>query len=254
MWGVDQEFGALHLIDRLYALLPRTRSNTLLDSLRGAVRAAETRRDGHGGEHWLARSSNPETIRSVRRSIAPRAGSEEAEILDALEMSAHLYELNRRASKELTGFAANNEREEYMKRQFAMQYREAAKRDAAQPHVLAKMGSAHLSRGQSPFGPFAFGNLLAELATANGAGFMNMIVLAHNAPADSTAPNLWKWADMRPVAEATSPEQTTVVDLRPLRPFIYAGKVGVVGADLRRTIYGYDFMVLLGKASNASER
>ena len=175
-------------------------------------------------------------------------------MLDALEVSAHLYELNRLASAgELTGFAANNEREEYMKQQFARQYRDAMKRDGTAPHVIVEMGSAHLSRGQSAFGPFAFGNLLADMATANGFRLVNMVVLAHNAPADSAAPNLWKWADMRPLAIAAPSNQVTVIDLRPLRPFLYSGKLGTIGPDLRRTIYGYDFAVLIGNATDATE-
>ena len=255
IWGVDQEFGALYLLDRLRALNATGQARRALDSLRAIVLVAEAERFDRGGQHWLAVGSRPEMFQRLRAIIAPRAGSESDRILQALETSSRLYDYNVRADRgELTGFASNNEREEYMKRQFVAQYREAMRRDGQTPKALVRMGSAHLARGQSPYGPFALGNLLAELATINGRGFVNVLVLAHNPPADSsTAPNIWDWPDMRPLANAASPTEITLIDLRPIRPWLYARRLGNVGPDLRRNIYGYDFALLIGNASKATE-
>ncbi len=252
IWGVDQEFGALQLLSELRSLTPAARRASL-DSLTAVVRIAESKRYNHGGSHWLAVDATPDQFRALRRSLTPVADSRADRILSALEKSASIYEYNRLAGQgQLTGFRANAVREEYMKEQFGVRYRAAVRRGEL-PKALIKMGSAHLGRGQSPFGPFAFGGFLSELAAANGLGFVNVLVLAHNPPTDSIRPNLWKWPDMRPLAVAAAPEQITLFDLRPLRDYLYAGRLGAAGPDLRRMIYGYDFAVLIGGAHDATE-
>ncbi len=226
-----------------------------VDSLLAVVRPAEKLNYAHGGMHWMGREATPQVFSALASAIHAPPESEAGRILAELEMSAHLYDLNRRATNgELTGFAANNEREELLKRHFAERYRAAVVRGERLPKVMLKLGQAHLTRGQSPFGPFALGNLVSELATANGTRMVNIITFAHNAVADSTAPNLWTWPDMRPIADATPTSATTLIDLRPLRAFLYGSRLGTVGPDLRRAIYGYDFALVIGGRTPRAER
>jgi hypothetical protein len=253
VWGVDQEFGATHLLERLKTLGPPRVARHLLDSLISAAGVAERRRFEKDWVHWLADEARPEPFQELARLYGPHSDDETSKILAALQISSHLYDLNRRVSLgELTGFAANAEREELMKSNFAKAYNRARASGEKTPKVLIKMGSAHLGRGQSPFGPFTVGNLVSDLATVNASRSFHIAVLAHNGVADTLAPGLWKWADLRPLAEVSPSEGLTVIDLRPLRPFLYSGKLGNIGVDLRRIIYGYDAVMLVGGASNAT--
>jgi hypothetical protein len=253
VWGLDQEFGALHVLRRLQQLAPRG-SAPLLDSLVSAVAASEGRRFNRGGRHWLALDSRAETFERVRAELEACCGGTAGPLLAALGESARLYALNRSArGTPPTGFDANNDREELMKRTFVRFYREAERRDRRAPKVLVKMGTAHLGRGQSPFSPFALGNFLGEFATENGARYVNIIALAHNPAADTLAPSLWRWADLRPLAAAAPVDRYTLVDLRPLRAYAHARRLGTLLPDLRRTIFAYDFALLMGGARPATE-
>lgn len=254
VWGLDQEFGALHLIDRLRNLGVPAPARTFVDSIYDAVRVAELKSVTHGGRHWMALDASPGLFRRLRDLYGATVGREQNEIFTSLEESARIYELNRMASSgQPVGFTANNDREQFMKRNFARFYRDAQKSGEANPKVILKMGQAHLGRGQSPFGPYAVGNLVSELALANGSTSFHIAVLAHNAPADTLAPSLWQWTDMLPIARVTPTSGITVIDLRPLRRFLYSNKVGKIDPDLRRTIYGYDAMMLIGGAKDATE-
>jgi hypothetical protein len=253
IWGIDQEFGARHLLDRLRTLGVPAPARTRFDSLSSAASVAEAHALDQGGRHWLATEAEPESFSRLARAFGSSASGEAREILRSLEASARLYRYDRLSNQgQLTGFLANDEREEMMKRSFARQY-EAATRGGVRPKVLVKMGSAHLGRGQSPFGPFTVGMLLSDLALANGGRSVHLIVLAHNAPADSSAPSLWGWKALRPLAVAAPTTGLTLFDLAPLRPFLYAGRLGAVEADLRRIIYGYDFALLIGGAADATQ-
>ena len=254
VWGLDQEFGAVFLLDRLRASPAPPAARRMLDSLWRAASSAESRRYDNGGRHWIAVDSRPEAFTRLRSQYGTRVTPDIRRVLEALETSAHLYDLNRRAGlREPVGFDANNEREELMKQNFVKFYDEAKSGGEKQPRVLLKMGQAHAGRGQSPFGPFTVGNLVANMATANGTKSFHVVMLAHNARADSTAPSLWKWPDMRPLAENAPARGITIIDLRPLRNLLHAGRLGQIDPDLRRTIYAFDAVMLIGGASNATE-
>ena len=253
VWGIDQEFGARHLLDRLRALGVPTAARDLCDSLSTVVNAAEAHGLDSGGRHWLADEAEPESFAQLLALYGPHPSAEAREIIESLEVSARVYRNSRMSNQgQLTGFLANNEREEMMKRAFARHYAAAA-RGGARPKVLVKMGSAHLARGQSPFGPFTVGMFLSDLAVANGSRSVHLMILAHNAAADTTSPSLWKWKALRPLAVAAPTSGMTLFELEPLRPYLYSSRLGTIEADLRRTIFGYDYVLLIGGAKNASQ-
>lgn len=253
VWGLDQEFGASNLLDRLRKLPAPPAARHAVDSLYALASTAEHLRFDAGGIHWLAEQTSPTTFRDVLRLYGPKPDAEARRILEQLQESSRLYDLNRRGSKgEPVGFTANDDREQLMRRNFVRDYDEAVAHGEKRPRVFVKMGQAHAGRGQSPFGPFSVGDLIYNMATANGTRSFHVAILAHNSKADSTAPSLWQWADMRPLADATPVDGITVIDLRPIRPLLYSRRLDPVGADLRRVIYAFDAIVLVGGAHNAT--
>ena len=253
VWGLDQEFSAGFFFDRLSKTTPSS-ARSLLDSLKQAAAAAESRRVGSsGGRHWMGLDADAATLERLV-ALYPAAARSERAILGALDTSARIYTLNRLAGRgQLTAFTANDERETKMKSAFMTHYRRAVEAGEAAPKVVVKMGSAHLGRGQSPFGPFTVGNFLSDLAQSNGRRSFHFLALAQNDKADSTRPALWAWGALRPIADIVPTDETTIIDLRPLRPFLYSRRLGTVQADLSRFIYGYDAIVIIGGANNASE-
>jgi hypothetical protein len=253
LWGLDQEFGAANLLARLRVLPAPAAARRAIDSLYELAYSAEHLRLNDGGVHWLAVDASPTMFSNASRLYGPSPNPEARRILEQLQESARLYDLNRRSSNgEPVGFIANDDREQLMRRNFVRHYHDAVAGGESLPRVVVKMGQAHAGRGQSPFGPFTVGDLIYNMAAANGTKSFHLAVLAHNARADSTSPSLWKWTDMRPLADVAPTDGVTVIDLRPLRPLLYSNRIGNVGADLRRLIYGFDAIILMGGATAAT--
>jgi hypothetical protein len=59
--------------------------------------------------------------------------------------------------------------------------------------------------------------------------------------------------DMLPLARNAPTSGVTVFDLRPLRRLLYSGRLGQVGPDVRRVIYGYVAPMWIGGAREATE-
>lgn len=253
LWGIDQEFGATHVFDLIGSDVRDPSVRRLVDSLRTRVRETESSRFTPTS-HWLGLASDPNELADLAARARRGGDAHAADLLTALQQSAHVYELYRRAAKgALTGLQSNVEREDLIKRAFMQHYRAMQAAGVATPVVMLKMGQAHLGRGQGPFGPFTVGNMISEFAMTNGMRSLHIAVLAHNPPVDSL-PSLWKWPALAPVANAVPQDRWSVVDLRPLRPYARAGRLGPLGADLRRIIDSYDLLVTLGGAHNTTFR
>jgi len=253
LWGIDQEFGATHVLDLIRSDASDPSIHHSLDSLRARVAAAESSRFTPTF-HWLGLESDPRHLANLASSARRSGDARTADLLTALQQSAHVYDLYRRATKgELTGLQSNVDREDLMKRAFMTHYRAMQAAGVSTPVVMLKMGQAHLGRGQGPFGPFTVGNMISEFAMTNGMRSLHIAVLAHNPPVDSL-PSLWKWPALAPVANAVPQDRWSVLDLRPLRPYARAGRLGPLGADLRRIIDSYDLLVTVGRAHNTTFR
>jgi hypothetical protein len=251
LWFIDQEFGASHLLaDLLASDRLRGPARELVDSLLHVSRADE-RLAIEDSRHWLALSAREESFaRAARLTAVPVY----KRVLTELATSARLFDLNRRSrAGELTGFASNDDRESLMKSNLISAY-EQARRVAPLPKAVVKLGSAHLGRGQGPFGPFTVGQFLSDLATLNKLRSLHIMILAHNVDADSLTPNLWSWTALGPIAKIADPRGITLIDMSPLRPYAYSNRLGPIGADLRRLVYGYDAVLIIGGARFASSR
>ncbi|AMJ66407.1 hypothetical protein AXW84_13920 [Hymenobacter sp. PAMC 26628] len=126
------------------------------------------------------------------------------------------------------------------------------------PKVLFKFGANHLARGLSPvtFGEFYdVGNLAQDLAEAQNqqslhvkvvgkqgtrAGTLNQLDRSNQAAPYSAADN----ARLKPFFDQTTGPAWNVVDLRPARRALSAGKL-VVGQPVQRVLLGYDYLVVI---------
>ena len=247
VWGFDQEFGATHALEVLRARLPAGRERTVVDSLHALARAGEAVRTPDTRLYMA--SEKPELFHTTLTRLSEHGDGAIADAARNLLISDRIYEYNRRARTDATGFQSNDTREEYMKRQFMAKYRSAAA-SGSPPKVLLYGGLGHMYTGASPFGPLSLGNFIREFATANGTRAFNLALLPNN-PAGAEVGDLRRWAAMAPLAESAAPDRLTLIDLRALRNYAYNGRFGPLPADLRRMIMHYDAVLLIGGIEEA---
>lgn len=130
----------------------------------------------------------------------------------------------------------------------------------AVPKMLFKFGAYHMGRGLSPvdWGEFYdVGNLVQNLVEAQGQKSLHILItgkqgtkvhgsntavtpdknIAAYTPTDNPSMKLF--------FEQASPTAWSLVDLRPARRAISAGKLLVADQKLQRSIMGYDFLVII---------
>ncbi|HKA36850.1 MAG TPA: hypothetical protein VKH43_08520 [Thermoanaerobaculia bacterium] len=254
IWGLDQIFGALHVLERLEAIAAD-------DSVRGRVRAlvdfARPYESGRyvPGKRLMSEVELPEDLVTIPTWYRARAkdSAEGAFLADQLGKSVRIYANWRHAAieKQPTGYESNREREENMKDLFLRYYRDAERRDGRLPKVLFKFGHWHLYRGQSPGSVFTLGNFASEFAKSNASSSFAAAIYQDDGPGSKKDWSSWApWA--RPFIEAEFPEGWTVLDLRPLRSLAHARRLGTIPPELWRLLFGFEALILLKAAHPAT--
>ena len=250
IWGLDQLFGALHVLEALLPLAPNERSRARTRELIEAARTYEAKRYTEGAR-YISNIAKLDDYLALKRLYAPKAGSEAEFLLDQLVISVRVYTNYQLAAKEKkpTGYESNREREENMKTLFMRGYRAAERSEHALPKVLLKFGHWHLYRGMNLGSVFTLGNFVSDLATSNGMQSFGIAVLLDDGAGSSR--DLLKrapWA--KPFVDASS-GPWTVIDLRPMRPYAHDRRLGTIDPELWRLLFGFD-AVLVGHGAHAA--
>ena len=254
IWGLDNEWGALHALDRLETIAPNDSARVRVRALIARVRPVEGRRPLTPGDlpRFISGADSTE-FDALRAAFFPRPGSEAAFLLDALEKSNRIY-LNNRAAGEgaLTGWWSNAERERYIKDNFVRNYRAAVRAGDTLPHVLLKFGSVHAGNWLSTTNVHTIGSFVHEFAIANGGDAFHMVAWLVNEP--GTYWTLAESPEYLPLANAGSTTRWTVVDLRPLRPFAHAGRLSSMSREMRALVFAYDAVLLIGGGTRGTHQ
>jgi len=252
LWGLDNEWGALHALDRLTAIAPTAEARALARQLDERARAIEsTRPYAIVDVPRFISDADSSSFDALRAAFHPAAGSEAESLLDAIEISNRIYLLDRGARRnEITGYRSNADRERYMKALFMTQYRNARRSGDTLPRVLVKIGSTHGGNWRSPTYVESLGNFLYEFALTNERSSFHLVVWLVNEPG-----TYWTLADdppYLPLARVGSTSEWAVVDFRPLRDLWYAGKLRALSKELRDAVFGYDAVLLLGSGTRGT--
>ena len=137
-----------------------------------------------------------------------------------------------------------------MKSLFMHYYRDAQAQGDALPKVMLKSGHWHLMKGASPGHCYTLGTFVMDLAKSNGMSSFHLMVSMVNE--GENASSITKYPQYDPITRAASVDSWAIVDLRPLRGYLYAGKLGDLHADLQHWIYSYDAVLLIGGATSGS--
>ena len=123
------------------------------------------------------------------------------------------------------------------------------------PRMLFKFGDEHLGRGLSTSGIFDLGNLVVNLADAQGHRSLHIMVMGRQGcltsgfnPDDprqnveAYTPELLPW--LQPFYAQAPVGAWSLVDLRPVRRALLAHELQATG-PLQTTILGYDYLVII---------
>lgn len=250
IWGLDQMFGVLHVLERLSQLAPhkeaRERTLRLIEEARKYDSLRFT-----PGHHYMAELPKPDDFYKLAQIYQPKRGSEAEFLITQLLLSARVYQnfINGTQGK-LPGFFENGrEREENMKDLFMLNYRRAQSAGDRLPKVLLKFGHWHLYRGLYRANVTTLGNFVSEFARSNGMQSFQLATFVNNRPGGFRALPDDSW--LKPLADAAPKDQWVVIDLRPLRDYTRVNGFQI-NPDLKQLILTFDAALMIGGESAAT--
>ena len=258
VWGLDQVFGARHVLDQLIEEAPNDEARAITNALIEAtakfesVRSLDETKFSHVGEHFMAEVPKTDEFYRLADWYHPPPGSRAEFLIEQLLLSDRCYRPyydDESAARPGVFFDSSLAREENMKRLFMRNYREARQRGDELPKVLLKFGHVHLEYGRSARTRLlTLGNFVTELARSNDLGSVSIMSVCHGEPGH------WReiraWAGMTPVADVADPHAWTLIDLRPLRR--QRKLVKTVSPELEEMIWSFDLLLLIGDAEPAT--
>lgn len=217
VWGLDQELGAFHILDRLAAIAPNERAESM--ARRAAMRAWKYEGDRFGDTLYLAQVSDPSDFAELRDAFDPKEGSEAEFLIRALEKTSRIFynhALGQRGFPTL--FESVSERELWMKQRFMEEYRRAQRAGISLPRIILKMGHWHVMRGIFLAHVSTTGEFADQFALSNG---MSLFLLSTHVV---DGPEQWRNSKtFSPLAIPGAP--FTIIDFRPLRPYAHQKKI-----------------------------
>lgn len=166
----------------------------------------------------------------------------EKEILEAIKLSARIYNTH-----------SHSLRIQLMKHQLMAAHESAIK----DKKVLVKMGAMHCARGESYLTVYDCGNLLSNLADSDYKTSFHIAIFGKNGvqgspfkglPEHTLDPDKGDLAFVKPFFDATPTDNWVVFNLLPLRKALQRQLLKIDDVDLRRTILGYDALVIFPTA------
>lgn len=246
VWGLDQAWGGLHVLERLLELAPDASARAAVSALVEQVRTREARRPTGVGTRFIVDTTTASHIDDLQRLFV-NADPQAHRLIDVLEMSNHIYRIR---TTPLNIYTSNTTRQHYMRRNLVTQYEAARARGESLPRVVLKFGQWHAVKGRNQGDVMALGTFVSEFAKSNGMTSLHIWTGLVNEPGQFWT--LHDYEDYVPLANAGSTEHWTVIDFRPLRAYAAAGRLEGLNDELRRVIFGFDVGLLIGGGSRAT--
>lgn len=247
IWGLDQEFGVMPILDLLQPKAKTDQARQAVQQLRDKVAPFEAKRPG---TFFLGDIASADDFIQLKKGFDPKPGSDEEFMIDQLAKSQEIYNYYRLAVKgEPTGWKNCWVREDNMKDLFMREYRDAQKRGEKLPKAVLKFGQYHLYRGLNPSLDLSTGNFVSDLAKSNGMAYLNVFFTLHNSevvPADHG------YDFLRPFLERCDTKAWTVIDLRPIRDYYVANQLPPQNGEFVRMVFGFDALFVLGSSKPAT--
>ncbi|MES1240554.1 MAG: hypothetical protein ABUT39_02950 [Acidobacteriota bacterium] len=252
LWGLDYDVTSdRFLLDRVRGKAPQGPARDAAEALwQKSAAAWKALNETKNPAMFFSFSAKPEVLDDLRRAW-PGADPQSALALDVIGETLAINQLfgaNR-------GWESNERRARLNRRMFLKHWDEVRKEDP-EPHVMLKFGASHMIRGRNVSEVFDLGSLASEIAAAEGSqsfhvlvvggagtqhAIFNPVALAYEpAPVD-----LVEEEGLQTIAAQALPEGFTLIDLRPLRPLLSAGRTKTADPELMRIVHGFDAMLIL---------
>lgn len=253
VWGTDQEF----VTSELWALreiaarpIPAPARGYVAGLRADAQRGLTRMRTLDQGDSLLLTLPEGRWVDSLVTLVGAR-DARARDLALALQASQRVYALNTLSR----GYESNYERAELQRRTFVGAYRAAERRDKRPPRVLLKYGAYHMFRGVQPLGVQDLGDLVANLATYEGARSFHLLVLPgagtrtgalnlKTASADPTPIDVTGEPWALPFYAAADSTAWCLFDLAAIRR--EKGWRARLDPAAERVMYGYDAVLILG--------
>ncbi len=246
---MDQEFGGLHLLERLVVLAQSPQARALAERVTLRAHEYDAKRYTTGDVRYISRMAKAADFDSLAQFYGAVPESEAAYLIDALRTSHRIYQNNILSRERMSGYESNREREELMKTRFLEFYREAQRAGDAQPRVLLKLGHWQIVRGINWGRQYSLGDFVTNLARSNDLKSLSIGMWTNNAAGSYGV--LKQYADYEPLSRAAGTDGWVLLDLRPLRPFVHAGRV-TLNAEQERIVLGFDLALLVSNTGPAT--
>ena len=241
IWGLDQEFGALHILDQLKELAPNDNARLFVEKLIEKALLYEKNRFA-SEKLFMAEVAQPEDFTELLDLFKPETGSKVDFLIQNLLFSNKVYNKNVRAGNgELTGYDSNLEREEHLKERFMTEYKAAQKSGDRLPKVVLKLGHWHVYRGKYRGNVYTFGNFLSEFAISNG---KQAFILSTTLLGD---PDEWR-NSKGPWVDVVNPDKWTIIDFRPLRKYAHAKRIEDLSEGIKNLLFRVDAILIIGNS------
>lgn len=243
LWGLDQVFnaGGVRVLKRLLMLAATDQQRKAVEK---ALEAARRNPEFVG-------TAGEDELRGLESAFEGARG-EAARLVSQLLLSHEIYGPFSRDDGNV--YRANRQRESLMKRNFMDYYLEAGKRVGMPPRVFLKFGAFHMFRGHTPTHVLGLGNFVTEVAIADGAESIAVLVVCAGGRARA-----FRTGEAEPCQGLRLPEAFkrlypddgyALFDLEALRPHhdLWASFPRI----LRKVIWSYDAMIVVPEASPAT--
>lgn len=252
LWGLDYEVTAdQFLFNRIRQKAPEGPAKAAAEALYAQSAAAwKTVSTEKNPAAFFSFANEPEVLNDLRQAW-PDPDPESAQALDVIGETLAIN----RAFVENRNWESNDRRAQLNRRNFLRHWTEDRAVGPA-PRVLFKMGASHMLRGRNVTEVFDIGNLVSEMAAAEGSQSFHLLVaggpgtqhavfnpmsLAYEpAPVDLVAEE-----GLQTITGQALPEGYTLIDLRPLRPLLSAARAKTVDPELMRMVHGFDAILIL---------
>jgi hypothetical protein len=139
IWGLNQEFGLLHVLDRLMQLAPDDAARQAAEAMRRESREYEGERFARGVA-YINQPARAAQLTALRSAFRAAPGSEAEWLLAQATLSHEVFAPYATTPRPhfTAFFESGKRREDNMKALFAERYREAQQAGVAMPRVLVK--------------------------------------------------------------------------------------------------------------------
>lgn len=157
LWGLDQEFlsAPLFIVDEINSYSKNKTSKTYSFAKSFLEKKFDDYNRMNDNSYFNILDEENELTAYFKNCNSPK----QKELIDYVRKSMNIYKASNNKS--------NEQRMNYMKRNFSNYYQLALKKEAL-PKVVIKMGGMHLGRGKSWLSIYDLGNMIYELASFNG--------------------------------------------------------------------------------------